>query len=237
MASPIRPPQFNPLRELAGLVRGAASLPALVLDAPRGTSTGSPVMVLPGYLAGDGSTLALRTYLARRGHLVIGWELGRNLGDVRALVGRVIERVQRHRATGGVPIHLVGWSLGGVIARETAREIPEAVAQVITIGSPVVGGPKYTVVARSSRRRGMDLDGIEREIAKREEVALRVPVTALYSKRDGVVAWRACIDPNPANRVEHIEVDATHIALPWDAAVLRHVASRIEALAAAFPRT
>ena len=64
MASPIRPPQFNPLRELAGLVRGAASLPALVLDAPRGTSTGSPVMVLPGYLAGDGSTLALRTYLA-----------------------------------------------------------------------------------------------------------------------------------------------------------------------------
>ncbi len=188
-------------------------------------------MVLPGYLAGDGSTLALRAYLTRRGHRVTGWELGRNFGNVRKLVPRIIEQVTQRYEQEGRPVHLVGWSLGGVIARETAREIPHAVAQVVTMGSPVVGGSKYTVVARSSRRKGVDLDKVEQEIAKRNEVPITVPVTALYTKRDGVVAWRACIDPNPENHVHHVEVRATHIALPWNAAVLERIAEQIDAVA------
>ena len=232
MQPEIRPPRLRPFRELAGLVRGAVSLPRLALDAPRVPTVSAPVIVLPGYLAGDGSTLALRAYLTRCGHRVAGWQQGRNRGDVRRLVPRIIDEVTRRYEAGGQRVHLVGWSLGGVIARETAREIPNAVAQVITMGSPVIGGPKYTVVARAPRRSGMSLDEIERAFAKRNEVPIKVPVTALYSKRDGIVAWQACIDPNPDNDVEHLEFNVTHVEFPWNATVLKQIAARIDAVAA-----
>ena len=226
----VEPPRFNPFRELAGLVHGAASLPRLALERRREGPAAS-VIVLPGYLAADGSTVALRTYLARRGHRVSGWGEGRNRGDLRKLVPRVMKRVRQRAEEDGADVHLVGWSLGGVIAREVARELPDTVAQVITLGSPVIGGPKYTVVAHSSRRRGLDLDEVEKALARRNEVPLRVPVTALFTKRDGVVAWQACIDPNPENGVRHVEVDTTHVGLPWNAAVLSQVADQIDTLA------
>lgn len=228
MTPPIQPPRFQPFRELAGFVRGAASLPGIALHKPRAGHVPSPVVVLPGYLAANGSTLALRAYLARRGHDVTGWEQGRNLGNVRRLVPRVIQAVAKRHEAAGQPVHLVGWSLGGIIAREVAREIPEAVAQVITMGSPVIGGPKYTVMARGRRGGEQGLDEIERAFAKRNAVPLTVPVTALYSKRDGVVAWEACIDPHVANGVEHVEVDTTHVEFPWNADVLQRIAARID---------
>ena len=96
----------------------------------------------------------------------------------------------------------------------------------MTLGSPVVGGPKYTAVAETYRQQGVDLDEIERQVAERTRVPLRTPVTAVYSRRDGVVAWQACIDPQ-GDTVEHVEVAATHLGLGFSAEVFEVLAERL----------
>jgi len=197
-----------------------------LLQLPRGN--GERVMVLPGFGADDVSTFALRAYLRAMGYAAIGWGLGRNDGDVPRLMDqvatRVLELTERERA----PLRLIGWSLGGYLAREAARDLPDRVARVVTLGSPVVGGPKYTAVARLFRTEPGALDLIETLVDQRYAIPLTVPVTAIYSKRDGVVAWQACIDErSPA--VEHIEVRTTHIGLGFAPEVYEIVARRLAA--------
>jgi pimeloyl-ACP methyl ester carboxylesterase len=191
---------------------------------PRGG--GETVIVMPGYGAGDASTLVLRMYLSTLGYDARGWGLGRNDGNVPALVARTVEAVSAASDRLGVPVRLVGWSLGGYIAREIARELPDRVACVVTLGSPVVGGPKYTTVGAVYRRRGYDLDAIERDVAARYAVPIRVPVTAIYSRADGVVAWRACID-EMSPRVEHVEVSTTHVGLGFSPEVYAVIAGAL----------
>jgi pimeloyl-ACP methyl ester carboxylesterase len=125
----------------------------------------------------------------------------------------------------------VGWSFGGVIAREAARLDPSAVRRVVTLGTPVVGGPKYTRVARWLHRSGHDVDAIERAVEELNRTPLTVPVRAVYSKTDGVVDWRACIDPWTPT-VEHVEVRSSHLGMGHHPAVLEVVARRL-AMAAA----
>ncbi len=127
----------------------------------------------------------------------------------------------------GRPISLVGWSLGGYLAREIARDLPSRVERVVSFGSPVIGGPKYTTAGRVYERRGIDVDQIERTVEERKRVPLRVPVTAIYSRRDGVVAWQACIDNENNDLIEHIEVEATHLGLGFNPEVFRIVARRL----------
>ena len=226
-ASPLRPPPpWSMLREAWfgwDLARSAAWLPELARQ-PRGN--GEPLLVLPGLTVGDGSTVALRAYLGWLGYRVHGWGLGANDGDVPALVPRVVELVERVAEHARGRVRLVGWSLGGTLAREVARERPERVERVVTLGTPVVGGPKYTVVGAAYRRRGLDLDEIERAVAERDRTPIRVPITAIYSKGDGVVAWRACIDRvNPD--VEHVEVQSSHAGLGFHGEVWGIVAQRM----------
>lgn len=102
------------------------------------------------------STTLIRAYLQWLGHDVHGWGLGVNRGDVPTLVRLVLDRVARLARDGQRPVALIGWSLGGVLAREASRERPEIVARVITLGTPVIGGPKYTTVGAVYRRRGYD---------------------------------------------------------------------------------
>lgn len=221
------PPWFVLAEALFGwdLVRGTLGLPALA-NAPRGA--GDRVLVLPGFAASDASTTVLRLVLRSLGHDARGWELGRNLGDVEALVPRALALVERHADETGKPVRLVGWSLGGVIAREVARERPELVERIVTLGSPIVGGAKYTATAAALRRRGIDLDAIEALVVERERTAITVPMSVIYSRRDGIVAWRACIDEtNPL--VEHHEVASTHLGLGFHAEVLAIVARTLVA--------
>jgi surfactin synthase thioesterase subunit len=123
-------------------------------------------------------------------------------------------------------VHLIGWSLGGYLAREVARERPDLVRQVITLGTPVVGGPKYTVVARAFHRQGIDVDAIEAEIELRNQISFHTPVTAIYSRKDAVVSWEACIDRDAAN-VEHIEVRTTHLGFGFSPEVYKIIAKRL----------
>ncbi|HXG51667.1 MAG TPA: alpha/beta fold hydrolase [candidate division Zixibacteria bacterium] len=218
---------------VAGLfyeIRGFVELPRLLMwfpclaRQPRGS--GQPVIVLPGYGAGNLSTAALQTYLRYLGYHVRGIGGGTNSGDAATQMRRVLRRVMTLARRTTRKVQLVGWSFGGYLAREAARERPDLVDQVITLGTPVVGGPKYTVVARSMRRRGIDVDAIALEIEARNRTSLLTPVTAIYSRADRVVAWEACLDPAGAN-VDHIEVSTTHLGLGFCPEVYEIIAQRL----------
>ena len=217
---------------LMGEARGLFELPRLLLGIPNLTrqprGRGEPVLVLPGYGAGDVSTVLLRTYLRLLGYKVRGLGGETNPRQVPELLVRVLKRLVSISRRSGQPVCIIGWSLGGYLAREAARERPELVQQVITLGTPVIGGPKYTVVAHWMRRRGVDMDAIEAQIALRNRVSLTTPVTAIYSRYDRVVAWGACIDRECAN-IEHVEVGTTHLGLGLSAEVYRIIAQRLAA--------
>jgi esterase/lipase len=191
------------------LARLLAAAPALALQA-RGI--GQPVLVLPGFGASNTSTAPLRSYLTWLGYQVHGWVLGRNTGNVRQLLPQVVEQVSQVHAQSGSPVNIIGWSLGGVIAREVAREHPTTVRQVVTMGSPLVGGAKYTSMGGMFEKRGVDLDVMEATLAARERTPISVPVTSIYSKNDGIVGWQASIDRHNS-QVDHVEVHTTHLGL------------------------
>ena len=233
----LRPPPFSSLfgEGFAGLelVRLAASWQSLG-RLPRGSGR---VLLGPGFSGDDYSMLPLRRFLRGLGYDARSWGLGRNRGDVPGLIDRLGDRIAATTDGSGAPVTLLGWSLGGyiareaarerpAIAREAARERPAAVNRVITLGSPVIGGPRYTQLAPFYRLGGMDLTAVEAEIAARAEVPLEVPVHAVYSRRDGVVAWEACVDRREA-LAENIEVSATHFGLGVSAEVYRIIAERL----------
>lgn len=187
---------------------------------------GEPVIVLPGLAASNASTVLMRNYLSWLGYSVQGWKLGRNGGNVHQLLPPVVDHIRQVHAQSGNKVNIVGWSLGGVIAREVARKSPADVRQVVTMGSPVVGGPKYTSFGRMYEGRGVDLEAIEAIIAARECKPIRVPVTAIYSKRDGIVGWQASIDRHNS-QVEHRQVNATHLGLGISPDVFKILAKKL----------
>ncbi len=227
MDAPTAPSLWNLFWEsriLTEVGRLTLQSPSLAFS-PRGS--GQPVLVFPGYLAGDLTTLPLRNYLCFLGYRVRGWGLGINRGDVAKLMPRVLEMTDKMAQSRGEPVRLLGWSLGGVLARETARERPELVRQVVTLGTPVIGGPKYTTVAKLfETRTGLSVDDIAAAVREREKIPIRVPVTAVYSRLDGVVSWQACIDRNNPH-VEHVEVRSSHAGLGLDPDVFRILAQRL----------
>jgi len=216
-----------------GIIREARMVlefPLLLLRAaelarqPRGH--GEPVLVLPGYGSGDGSTSILKTYLRLLGYRVSGWHLGRSSGNAPDLLPRVVRRILYMSRKSQLPVRVIGWSFGGYLAREAARERPDAIHQVITLGTPVIGGPKYTVAARAFHRRGIDLDAMAAEIEARNKILLRTPVTAIYSRADTFVAWEACIDRDGVN-VEHVEVRTSHMGFGFSPQVYKIIAQRL----------
>ena len=207
-------------------MRGIAGLPvayAGVRRWPRGQ--GETVLVIPGFATGDRATLALRLFLKRLGYQVHGWGLGMNDGRVEHWTAQVADRIAALATRG--PIKLVGWSLGGVLAREAARHAPDQVEHIVTMGTPVVGGPKYTLVADHYRQRGVDLDRIERQVAETNERPLPMRITAIYSRLDSVVAWRACLDDNPRNDVRYVELNVGHAEFGFSGAVFRAVSEAL----------
>ena len=214
------------LREgLSGLefARLVAAAPAL---ASQTRGSGEPVIVLPGLGASNTSTIPLRGYLTWLGYEVQGWTLGRNTGDVRQLLPLVVDQVRQVHLQSGSPVNIIGWSLGGVIAREVAREHPASVRQVVTMGSPVVGGAKYTSMGGAFEKRGVDLDAMEAIVEARECTPITVPLTSIYSKNDGIVGWQASIDRHNA-QVDHIEVRATHLGLGICPEVFKIIARKL----------
>ncbi len=194
-------------------------------ELPRGN--GEPVMVVPGFGADDLAVLLLTRRLRALGYDAISWGLGRNTGNLKKLQPLLVERVRRFADSRGARVRLVGWSLGGAMSRDVAREHPELVAQLITLGSPVVGGAKFTAVGRSYRKRGLDLDRMAQMADARETAKIiPVPVTALYDRHDGIVNWGACIDRHNRH-VKHIEVRCSHLGMVVDRTVFGIIANAL----------
>ena len=188
------------------------------------------MLVLPGFIASDASTAVLRRYLKRIGYDAHAWELGRNLGP--KAIGREGEKLVArlraiHEAT-GQKVSLVGWSLGGVMARLVARRAPDAVRQVISLGSPFTGNPRATNVWRTYQLlTGQKFDDGHTQTQLREvSETPPVPTTAIYTRADGVVAWQNCVEA-PGQETDNIEVRGSHCGLGVNPAVLYAVADRL----------
>ena len=219
------PTRADGLRELrAGwdMMRLAARTPEL-LRAPRGN--GRAVMVVPGLQASDASLVPLRSFLAQRGHDVRPWGLGANTGDLDALLERTQASVRRLAEETGRAVNLVGWSLGGVYARETARDQPDTVHRIATFGTPLLG-PRYTLGHTFFPE--AELRRIETIIDERGQRPIEVPLTAMYSRNDGIVDWRTCPDRRTPGAV-NVEVSSSHIGMGLDPTVWMHIARWLSA--------
>ena len=188
---------------------------------PRGR--GQPVMLLPGYGADESNMQLLLTRLRALGYDARHWGEGRNHGMIHRLIPSLGDRLSAWAAETGQPVHLIGWSLGGYVTRELAREHPDLVASVITLGAPAVGGPKYTVTAPLYRWKGYDVDAIAADMAKRDHLPISCPLTVVFSRLDGVVSWPACLDRH-SSQARHVEINCAHFAQPLDAEVFRVIA-------------
>ena len=194
-----------------------------LLSAPRGD--GRPILLLPGYATDEASMRPLGRYLKYLGYNVYDWGLGRNRGNVDHYIGEVGARVRDlYAELDNEPLTLIGWSLGGVIARETARLYEPYVREVITLGTPIIGGPKYTAAAkRFSAYAGLDLDDFEKHVHERNSIGIRQPVTSIYSKLDGIVGWRASVDIYN-EQARNIEVYSSHFGIGANGKVWRLIA-------------
>jgi hypothetical protein len=200
------------------------ALPLLSL-APIGD--GHPVLVLPGLVASDSSTQALRTFLNSRGYVVSGWRQGRNLGLRHGVQDAMVDLVQELNDTHSRKVSLVGWSLGGIYARQLAKMMPERVRGVITLGSPFAAGPKATNAWRvyevASGRRADEEDP---HFGGALSEPPPVPTTAIFSRTDGICAWQGCMEKASANS-ESIEVESSHCGMGHHPAAVYAVADRL----------
>ncbi len=206
------------------------SWPTLLRHAARGD--GHPVMVLPGFLGGDDSTLILRRFLTRLGYVSLPWLHGRNTGNPHLLEGAV-RRFYRAHQSSGEKISLVGQSLGGIYAREIARRFPQAVRCVITLGSPYAGQDDAQTASPMVTRLFESLSGHTAEEMRRRmfdhadpRAPMGLPSTSIYSRTDGVAYWQACVDRESALS-ENVEVRASHTGMAVNPDVLHVIADRL----------
>ncbi len=186
---------------------------------------GHPVLVLPGLAAGDASTALLRRFLRSRGYAASGWGQGLNLGLREGVLQQAHEKLREIYAEHGRTVSLIGWSLGGLYARELAKHSPEMVRLCISLGSPFTGHPRETnawrlyELASGHRIDWHDFHGPLR-------AAPPVPTTSIWSPTDGVVAWRCCVETRRI-LAENIIVDSSHLGLGAHPAAFYAIADRL----------
>jgi len=214
--------------EVRALWEFSALLPAwpLLNRAPRGD--GHPVVVFPGLTAHDISTAPLRRYLQLLNHSACGWDQGFNFGPRPGVLDEARDQLVRTFESTGRKISLLGWSLGGIYARELAKELPQMVRGVITLGTPFAGSHKSTHAWRlyelASGRR-IEQESQSYNLPK----APPVPTTSIYSRTDGVVAWQGSVQsPSTVNpQTENIEVLASHVGLGFNPSAWWAIANRL----------
>lgn len=224
LSPPSRTLMFMEGRALSELGAFLGALPLLSL-APRGD--GHPVLVLPGLVASDTSTRPLRSFLKSRGYAVSGWRQGRNLGLRHGVQDAMVDLLQEMNDTHGRKVSLVGWSLGGLYARQLAKMMPERVRGVITLGSPFASGPKATNAWRVYElASGRSAEEEDHRFGGALAGTPPVPTTAIFSRTDGICAWQGCREQTSATS-ESIEVESSHCGMGHHPAAVYAVADRL----------
>ena len=192
-------------------------------------SDGHPVLVLPGFMASKPSTTILRKFIGKLGFSVYDWGLGRNFAKVEYL-DALTETLEHLYLKYNKRVSLVGWSLGGVFARQLAKRRPHLVRQVITLGSPFRGLTKpsnaiwlYNIVSG-----GKSVSQVDPDFLMSLEHPADVPTTAIYTKEDGVVSWRYCMEEQETDIHQNIRVRGSHIGLGHNPSVLHVIADRLQ---------
>ncbi len=203
------------------------SLRLLMRYLPKGD--GHPVIVLPGFLASDASTRPLRGVLKDLNYVPYAWGMGRNLkfDDEREeqMLGLLDQAYRDH----GQKVSIIGWSLGGVFAREIAKAAPEKVRSVISLGSPISSNRNYS----NARKLYDRINGAPEHTQTARMAQLHVPppapTTSIMSKTDGIVAWQGSVQPDDASNpnTENIEVPASHFGLGVNPLVIYLIADRL----------
>jgi pimeloyl-ACP methyl ester carboxylesterase len=226
--SRLRPPGLVLLlAEARGILEFNASLllSPLLMRAPRGD--GHPVLALPGFLASDLSMAPLRRYLAELGYDAHAWRMGRNVRGVAKMRTALRDRLAQIHADTGRKVSIVGWSLGGVYARDLALQAPEMVRNVVTLGSPFANDIRATNATRLYEVLSGETVGGNPELEQAIAGDLPVPATSIFSKSDGIVNWRTCL-LRPSATSENIEVYfASHVGIGVNPAALWAIADRL----------
>ncbi len=203
-------------------------VPYRIFKKEEGQGDGHPVLILPGFMASDFSTIPLRSYIHKLGYKVYGWGEGRNYahGEYIDLLTQKLERIyNRHRE----PITIIGWSLGGIYARQLAKQDPSIVRQVIIMGSPIKG----VNVANNATwmyellRKSKLTDDVDPLLMEDIPAPAPVPTTAIFTKEDGVVPWELCLEDEDEWH-QNVQVRGSHLGLGVNPLVLQIIADRLQ---------
>ena len=231
-ASPICPPSRALL--FAEPVRAALEFAAYQVMSEQALPRGDrhAVVIFPGLATNGVVTRPLQSFCERLGYDCYDWGMGLNVGpqgDVQQWLTALAQRILALTEAHPEPISLVGWSLGGIYAREVAKRVPTRVRQVVTIGTPFAGTAEHTNVGALYRMLNGGVPPTDPELCALLSSTPPVPTTSIYSRTDGVVAWQACVDEghDDRRRVENVEVEGSHCGMPWNPSVLRVLADRL----------
>lgn len=190
---------------------------------------GHPVLVLPGFMASDHSTRPMRRLFDDLGYNSYGWGLGRNVKFNETREREMSNLVEQIYEENGEKLSIVGWSLGGVFARELAKMHPDIVRLVVSLGSPISNDRRHSAPSRlfeaiNGRQTQPEAEGRYRDL----ESAPPVPTTSILTKTDGVVSWRGSVQcPTKGHQTENIVVPASHVGLGVNPLVMVAVADRL----------
>ena len=187
---------------------------------------GHPVVIFPGLGANGAAVAMLRNHCRERGYDAFDWGQGFNTGpqgDLDAWLAKLKLQVSALLARNPKPATLIGWSLGGLYARELGKLMAPSLRQVITVGTPFNADADHTHVGWLFRLLSKTTTAMDPDLSLRLRTPPAVPTTSVYSKSDGVVAWQTCRHDKPYPLVRDIEVDSSHVGMTWNREVLSTV--------------
>ena len=205
-----------------------ASLPyrKLLKHAKRGD--GHPILVIPGFMSTDLSTAPMRDFMEQLGYNTYGWEQGRNYAAIE-LIDVLSHRLEEIFKENEQKVSLIGWSMGGIYARQIAKRNPEYVRQIITMGSPFAGITEpnnvswiYNLLTWSR------VENVDPWLISDLPKPAPVPTTAIYSKQDGIVPWKVCKEQETDEWHQNVQVRGSHLGLGFNPAVLAILADRLQ---------
>ncbi len=203
-------------------------IPYNFIDNNCDSGDGHPVLLLPGFMATDSSNKPLKRYLNKWGYNAFGWDIGRNFAKVEYL-DMLSDRIEELYDEYGMKVSLIGWSLGGIFARQLAKRRPKLIRQVITLGSPFGG-----ITQRNHARWlhniitvGKGTQDVDPDLLADIPVPPEVPFTSIYTKEDGIVPWEVCYEKTESPIIQNIQVRGSHLGLGVNPTVLNIIADRL----------